>query len=66
MFIMMARQFLFAGLVLTTPNLASYSYLSIPLSISLLWMVAAILKGLGAGIAIALVCKAEWIGLHVV
>ena len=47
----------FAGLLLATVDLGSYCYLPIPLSITLMWMAASILKGLGSGVIIALIYK---------
>lgn len=47
----------FAGLLLAMPQLGSYSYLPIPLSISLMWMLASLLKGMGAGLIIASIYK---------
>jgi hypothetical protein len=45
------------GLILAMPQLGTYCYLPIPLVISLLWMLAALLKCLGAGMAIARIYK---------
>ena len=47
----------FAGLLLATVDLGTYCYLPIPLSITLMWMAASVLKGLGAGMVIALIYK---------
>lgn len=47
----------FAGLLLAMPALGTYCYLPIPLTISLMWMLAALLKGLGSGVVIALIYK---------
>ena len=49
----------FAGLLLAMPQLGTYCYLPIPLTISLLWMLAAFLKCLGAGIVIAAIYNAS-------
>ena len=43
----------FAGLLMAMPQLGTYCYLPIPLTISLLWMLAEFLKCLGAGMVIA-------------
>ena len=47
----------FAGLLLAMPQLGTYCYLPIPLTISLMWMLASVLKGLGAGVVIAAIYK---------
>lgn len=47
----------FAGLLLAMPDLGTYCYLPIPLTISLMWMLASVLKCLGAGIIIAAIYK---------
>ncbi|NRA36723.1 MAG: hypothetical protein HRU15_01165 [Planctomycetes bacterium] len=47
----------FAGLLLAMPQLGSFCYLPIPLSISLLWMLAALLKCIFAGLVTALIYK---------
>ena len=46
-----------AGLLLAMPQLGTFCYLPIPLKISLLWMVAALLKGTGCGFVIAQIYK---------
>ncbi|MCG8325643.1 MAG: hypothetical protein MI673_09005 [Thiotrichales bacterium] len=48
---------LLAGLFMGMPALGSYAHLPIPLTISLLWMLDAILAGLGAGMVIAAVYR---------
>ncbi len=45
------------GLVLAMPDLGAYCYLPIPLKISLLWMLASILKCVGSGVVIAFICR---------
>jgi len=47
------------GLILAMPQLRTYCYLPIPLVISLLWMLAALLKCLGAGMVIAKIYNEE-------
>ena len=47
----------FAGLLLAAPQLGTYCYLPIPLTITLMWMVAEFLKCLGAGITIAMIYR---------
>ncbi len=47
----------FAGLLLAVPELGTYCYLPIPLTISLMWMLAGFLKCLGAGMTIAAIYK---------
>lgn len=47
----------FAGLLLAMPALGTYCYLPIPLTISLMWMLASLLKGLGSGVVIAAIYK---------
>lgn len=47
----------FAGLLMTMPELGTYCYLPIPLSITLMWMLATLLKGLGSGVIIAAIYK---------
>lgn len=47
----------FVGLLLAMPTLGTYCYLPIPLTITLMWMLACLLKGLGAGIVIAAIYK---------
>ncbi len=47
----------FAGLLLAMPDLGTYCYLPVPLSIPLMWMLASLLKGLGAGVVIAAIYK---------
>ena len=47
----------FAGLLLAMPQLGTYCYLPIPLTISLMWMLAEFLKCLGAGMTIAAIYK---------
>lgn len=49
----------FVGLILAMPELGSYCYLPIPMSIALLWMLAGLLKGLGTGMAVAAIYKAH-------
>lgn len=48
---------LITGLILGTPQIASFSYLPIPLSISLLWVVGSLLKCLVASLVIAKIYK---------
>ena len=48
---------LFAGLLLAAPQLGSYCYLPIPLTISLMWMLANLLKCLGSGMVAAAIYK---------
>jgi hypothetical protein len=50
---------LFAGLLMAMPELGTYCYLPIPLSISLMWMLATLLKGLGSGIVVAAIYKEQ-------
>jgi len=47
----------FAGLILGVPQLATYCYLPIPLSISLMWVLASIVKCTLVGMAIACIYK---------
>jgi hypothetical protein len=47
----------FAGLLLAMPTLGTYCYLPIPLTITLMWMLACLLKGLGSGVVIAAIYK---------
>ena len=47
----------FAGLLLAMPELGTYCYLPIPLTITLMWMLASLIKGLGAGVVIATIYK---------
>ncbi len=44
---------LFVGLILAAPQLGTYCYLPIPLTISLMWMFAALIKSVVGGMAIA-------------
>lgn len=41
------------GLVLAMPNIASHSYLPIPISISILWALAAFVKAFGSSMIVA-------------
>ncbi len=50
---------LFAGLLLAAPLLGSYASMPIPLTMSLMWMAACILKGLGSGVVIAAIYKVK-------
>ena len=45
---------LLMGLLVGSIQLGTYSYLPIPLTITLLWVLAEVLKGLGAGVLLAL------------
>ena len=45
------------GLVLAMPALGTYCYMPIPLTISLLWMLASLLKCVGGGMVIASIYK---------
>lgn len=45
------------GFILAAPQLATHSYLPIPLSISLLWMLAAFLKSVGTSAVVAAIHK---------
>ena len=45
------------GLILAAPDLGSFCYLPIPITISLMWMLASLLKCLGTGMAIAAIYK---------
>lgn len=47
----------FTGLILAMPQLGTYCYLPIPLSISLLWMLAALLKCIVVSMVIAFIYK---------
>ncbi len=47
----------FAVLLLAAPDLGTYCYLPIPLTISLMWMLASLLKGLGAGMVVTTIYK---------
>ncbi|MCF8496498.1 MAG: hypothetical protein K9G62_07520 [Alphaproteobacteria bacterium] len=52
-----ARYGLYVGILLASIELASYAYLPIAFTMALSWMCAALLKGTGAGIVLALVYK---------
>ena len=43
----------FVGLIVAAPQLGTYCYLPIPLTISLMWMLAALIKSVVSGMAIA-------------
>jgi hypothetical protein len=45
------------GLILAMPQLAAFSYLPIPMSIALLWMLAALIKSIVASMVIAKIYK---------
>jgi len=45
---------LLMGLLVGSIQLGTYSYLPIPLSITLLWVLAEVLKGIGAGVILSL------------
>ncbi len=47
------------GLLMAAPQLATYCYLPMPLSLTLSWVVASALKGLGAGIVASLVYRTD-------
>ncbi len=47
-----------SGLVVASPQLATFCYLPIPITISLLWMLSVVLRGLGVGLIIAKLYKA--------
>lgn len=47
----------FAGLLLAAPQLGTYCYLPIPITITLMWMLAEFLKCLGAGVTIAAIYR---------
>ena len=47
----------YIGLISAMPDLGAYSYLPIPLSICLMWMLASMLKSLIVGVAVAKVYK---------
>ena len=53
------RYGLLLGLVLASPTIASYSYMPVPFALWLSWVGAETVKGLGAGIAIAIVYKSN-------
>ena len=46
---------LLMGLLVASIQVGTYSYLPIPLSIALLWVLAEVLKGLGAGAILAVI-----------
>ena len=48
---------LLMGLLVASIQVGTYSYLPIPLSIALLWVLAEVLKGLGAGAILAVIYK---------
>ncbi len=45
------------GLLLAAPQLGTYSYLPIPLGLTIAWMVGVFIEGLGAGIVLSLTYK---------
>lgn len=45
---------LLIGLLVGSIQLGTYSYLPVPISITLLWVLAEVLKGLGAGVILSL------------
>ena len=47
----------FAGLLMAMPELGTYCYLPIPLTITLMWMLSTLIKGLGAGMTIAAIYR---------
>ena len=49
------RYGLLLGIILASPAIASYCYMPVPLALWLSWVATEIVKGLGSGIAIALV-----------
>ncbi len=49
------RYGLLLGLLLASPAIASYCYMPVPMALWLSWVATEIVKGLGTGIAIALV-----------
>ena len=48
---------LLMGLLVGSIQVGTYSYLPIPVSITLLWVLAEVLKGLGAGVILSLTYK---------
>ncbi len=48
---------LLIGLLLGTIQLGTYCYMPIPLSLTLSWVAASLVKGLGSGLALALTYK---------
>lgn len=50
---------LLMGLLVASIQVGTYSYLPIPVSITLLWVLAEVIKGLGAGAILALVYKED-------
>ena len=47
----------FTGLLMAMPELGTYCYLPIPLTITLMWMLSTLIKGLGAGMTIAAIYR---------
>jgi len=47
------------GLLMAAPQLATYCYLPMPLSLTLSWVAGSALKGLGAGIVASLVFRTD-------
>ncbi len=47
----------FVGLILAAPQLGTYCYLPIPLTISLMWMLASLIKSMACGMTIAAIYK---------
>lgn len=47
----------FIGLILASIQLSTYSYMPIPLMLTLSWMLASFLRGVGAGLIIGLIIR---------
>lgn len=45
------------GALMAAPELASYAYMPIPMSITFLWMLATLLKSVGAGLIVGAIYK---------